>query len=627
MAAPPPPLPIPMDGTSLTVLRSHYALLEDAVTAQLGPLAGRIVRKLSERGDMTLREVAQSLRSAPFQTGSAVLEAARAVGSRLLTVEAEGESTTTAAASASASAKGRGAVSLEPSVLVDTAVTEMVTRLTLHRVVAPSEHQSTYELRLGCGLLLHVLHPLIALAARQRYGQSGEALTLVLRQLAVVPLEAAVGVTRERCPSLSETEIRAAAAAMRADRWLEDVGGGEGGATAPAAPEPGHKRGRGGEGTGRHATATASDHPLRLCLPAILRELLCDALCQWVSERFPDAGLSTAVVSLLFRSMYLPVDGGAPSHEPAARRAPRDRVADGEGEEEGEEGVEALAANPFGFPPLAVAPLSPPATPLSVSASLNEAKGGGRFAGSGVRWEEVLAAMRRLATPTSGNGGIEGPLLSSSSSSSSSSERPKAEVAVAETFSLRLSAVVSALRLDCCERVVFSRHGVLGVRLMKLLLKHRFLEDRTLAEEAVATQPRTRHTLSAMMRDGYVCQQEVSRGVVTSDRQPKSSIFLWTCSMEQCLAPAVREHLAGSLLHALAGLREAVHAANSGHTSGGLGDGAADTAGPSAFLGADGPREGQEAIRREVRGWRRAVGLESAAMSLLRMLLVIDCDG
>ncbi|CBZ31235.1 hypothetical protein, conserved [Leishmania donovani] len=116
---------------------------------------------------------------------------------------------------------------------------------------------------------------------------------------------------------------------------------------------------------------------------------------------------------------------------------------------------------------------------------------------------------------------------------------------------------VHLLQEAVCERVVYSRYGVLGVRIMKLLLQHHFLEERTLAEQSIATYVKVREVLHQMFKDGFLLQQEVPRTSALVERSAKASVYLWGLSWSATLLPVVRERLAKTLTIAWAKLREA----------------------------------------------------------------------
>lgn len=120
-------------------------------------------------------------------------------------------------------------------------------------------------------------------------------------------------------------------------------------------------------------------------------------------------------------------------------------------------------------------------------------------------------------------------------------------------YHLHYAALCTAIRLTVVEKVILARHGVLGVRIFKLLMAHHFLEDKGLAELLVAAQPQTRELLHEMMKDGLLQQKEVSKieANITSERQPKYQIYLWGLQAETQLIPRVRDIIAQSLLKAV----------------------------------------------------------------------------
>ncbi|KAF5218932.1 hypothetical protein TcCL_ESM08726 [Trypanosoma cruzi] len=244
--------------------------------------------------------------------------------------------------------------------------------------------------------------------------------------------------------------------------------------------------------TTTHSTGLSPD-PCRLHVGNILAEMLHDAIQQQLlAERFADGGVAAAVME-------------------AFTTATRTRR---------------LEERSHGFPP--VHPRTSASLPLRVL--LREVP-----MAEGV----VVEAVSRMCRP-------DGDSLLSNDGT--------ATVAIEGPYRFRYDAAIEAMQRDCCERLVFARHGVLGVRLMKLLLQHHNMEDRMLAEEAIATLSRTREVLHAMLRDGYVRQQEVPKSGVMADRQPKNSVFLWGCSMEKDLLPAVRMQVAKALRISLARL-------------------------------------------------------------------------
>ncbi|RNF27423.1 uncharacterized protein Tco025E_00353 [Trypanosoma conorhini] len=334
--------------------------------------------------------------------------------------------------------------------------------------------------------------------------------------------------------------------------------------------------GRGGvEEAAAAPTATLSPDPCRLHVGNILAEMLHDAIQhQLLAERFADGGVAAAVVEA-----FTTAGRGRRLEE----RAP-------------------------GFPP--VHPRTSVSLPLRVllrEVPLAEAA--------------VVATVSRMCRP-------DGEALLSNDGT--------AAVAVEGPYRFRYDAAIEAMQRDCCERLVFARHGVLGVRLTKLLLQHHNMEDRMLAEEAIATLPRTREVLHAMLRDGYVRQQEVPKSGVMADRQPKNSVFLWGCSLEKDLLPAVRAQVAKALRITLARLSQerkaaaneaasftaAAAAAASGVAGAAPGAAESEAACPAPAAGVR--RATGEVTAETLRSLRAVAALESSASALMGTMLVLD---
>lgn len=584
---------------SVTLNASHYALLQDAITESLGPLAGNIIRTLCDRGPLTLKELSDAARKDPYQPRTAFVAEARQVHSSLQINGDDGNAPVNAKLS-------------DPNMVVDASVKELVTRLLLHRVVCYNAATHTFHLLLGDGILLHVLYPLVAHAVRSRYGEAGECLFLTLRQLAVLPWSTVQRLVSERRPVLAEAIARVAAQ-MGRDGWIEYIP-----SSAPLSTdgtEQRHQRPGAGVKRTRDDATTAADDGVdgatrpcgippdvcRLSIDTILWELLHDAILQWVAEHFVDGGLAVSIISAFIRASR---SSATFSHSIGASRD-------------------------HSYPPSPAATASPQ---LSAQQVMD------RIYGQHPRTslEAVQQTLHRLSsTPLTTGSARDRPVLSREDGGL--------------LYSLHFATIIGALQLAVCERVVFARHGVLGVRLAKLLLRHHLLEDKTLAEEAITTQPRTREALHAMMKDGYVYQQEVSRNAANADRIPKHSLFLWGASFEQSVAPVVRGQTAKSVHHAVLRLRHVLRA-NEAHAA----SAAAALRLPS--LQQDTPRLGasrlaalqamapqlserihgrsnsrdpaagvaSEVLRRAVRAQRQVVGLESCALSLMRSVLLLD---
>lgn len=102
----------------------------------------------------------------------------------------------------------------------------------------------------------------------------------------------------------------------------------------------------------------------------------------------------------------------------------------------------------------------------------------------------------------------------------------------AASYRLHYGRLFEHLADDACDSMTFARYGIGGVRVVKILRKHGFAEDRVIADESFQTLAQVRDLLGNMMLEGYVQQQEVPRGPpgIPMERQPKQSLFLWTLS-------------------------------------------------------------------------------------------------
>ncbi|CAJ1009859.1 hypothetical protein Q4I28_005173, partial [Leishmania naiffi] len=169
------------------------------------------------------------------------------------------------------------------------------------------------------------------------------------------------------------------------------------------------------------------------------------------------------------------------------------------------------------------------------------------------------------------------------------------------------------------------------VRIMRLLLQHHFLEERTLAEQSVATYVKAREVLHRMFKDGFLLQQEVPRTSALVERSAKASVYLWGLSWSATLLPAVREGLAKTLTIAWVKLREAQQQASavakpaacvrsSPAASGGINSSAAHAEEVEAQWKGGMSRSIQQALQTQ----RTITGLQSCVMSLMRLLLIVD---
>lgn len=622
----------------------HRRLLIHVILSQLGPIAGAMARSLLERGPLTLKELQVAVRQDEEMARVAALRATnanlsgRASSASMLDI---GSPLATNATLATHNA----------DLLSDVAMKEVLTRLVLHRIVGHQPSSSTYEVQEGPALLLRLLFPLLLQCARQRYGDAARSLLIVYHQLGVVPLAAAVKVAQSRESGTTSEVMQYALSLLMQDGWLEMVGG-VGHATAADA-----------------TAATSATGPYQIRLSTALHFLLSDALDQMVSERYADGGLAMNIIRSLRQRRAR--NGGtaatAPSFHPqqmtlaellqSVRVAlPRRRGRDG-----------TVLANVATRP--ATSDFSfedpPPSSPLTTAPTPTTAAGLGAPSAYQQSAEAVEATLQVLcqpvmlryaAGPFSSTTPTASPLLASTSSSSPAATAgglPQTQSLVQQSagglYSFSYESAVAQLQQSVCERVVFSRYGVLGVRLLKLLSQHHFLEDRTLAEEAVATHGRTREVLHSLFRDGLVGQQEVPRSAAMTDRAPKSSVFLWGSDWDVNVMPSVQEMIAKSLYTALLKLVDAEAAAAAAMTAASVSaddqQRASDvaTAGMldlASLIGTSIPAmlhslrsstreealraERLRAVQRLLQCQRAVVGLQSCVMSLMRMMVLVD---
>ncbi|AAQ15756.1 uncharacterized protein TEOVI_000539500 [Trypanosoma equiperdum] len=458
-------------------------LLETSVSEQLSPLAGFLVRTLNRCGPLTLKALAEAVRQEPFGNP---LRSSKGGGASV-----SGGSVNEAVKQVSSPIPLP--VTAPSDIVTDAAIKEIMTRLLLHRVVQHDPSSSTYSVALGYGLFLRTLFPVVVQFFQRNFGETGVTILMVFYQLAVVPWEAALRLATERRPALGEA-LRHCAREMEKLGLIEFLPDKLPGQAATASPSNAGSGTR-VEGPGETVAADACLQELcRLHVPNILFEMLRDAIHRHLlAERFADGSGSNgggSVASAIVEAFT------------ASARCRR------------------FSERVSGFP--AARPPSSASMPLR--ALLREVPHPEPTV------TEVLNRMCRAEGDNimscgggAGVDALEGP------------------------YRFRYDAAVEAMQRDCCERMVFARHGVLGVRLIKLLLQHHHMEDRMLAEEAIATLPRTREVLHAMMRDGYVRQQEVPKTSTLTDRLPKNSIFLWGCNMESDLLPTVRLQVAMAL--------------------------------------------------------------------------------
>nr|CCC89466.1 conserved hypothetical protein [Trypanosoma congolense IL3000] len=450
-------------------------------------------------------------------------------------------------------------VTSSADVVTDAAIKEIITRLLLHRVVQHDASSGTYSVLLGYGLFLRTLFPLVVQYFQKCYGETGVTLLMVFYQLAVVPWEAALRLAIERRPALSEA-LRHCAREMERLGLIEFLPVMDVSKMAEFASTTRSDAAPTPEESATVASTTCPQDPCRLNVSNILFEMLHESIRrQLLAERYADGSGSNVACAIV----------------EAFTSATRCRRVNEH-------------TNNF--------PLARPRTSTSMPLRtlLRE-----------VTHPELVVTetLSRMCRPEGDN------LVSSDGTSGvDTMEGP---------YRFRYDAAVEAMQRDCCERMVFARHGVLGVRIIKLLLQHHYMEDKMLAEEAISTLPRTREVLHAMMRDGYVRQQEVPKSSVLADRLPRNSTFLWGCSIQGDLLPAVRLQVVMALQLTLARLtierQNGVVRATAMPT-------------PMSIVGtaAIGGNGEASCVSRPVEGQRTVAALESSATALMEMMLVLE---
>ncbi|GET89910.1 hypothetical protein, conserved [Leishmania tarentolae] len=575
-------------------ITAHHQLIISTITHQLGPLAGAICRTLIQSGPMSLKEISDAVHRDEELRAVAAAAANRA--------SAAGEKTTAVPPTHQVGSNFHvhlGDIASVNDVIHEVAVKELVTRLVVHRLIHADPITHLYELRHGSAILLRVLFPLLLHCARQQYGEAAKCVLLVVYQLGVVPPRAAVQVALSRTPSITRDAIEYAVVRMVENGWLVPV---------LKSPSAAH-----GAATVTRAADVASSHPddnldlwnatTPYCvgLEAALHYLFNDAIEQAVAERYADGRLALTLIRTLRR-----------------------RAAPNSGYTEASASFQELAAE------------LPTTAGVRRDHSGEPRMGTDNLPSSSV--EAVQRCLQRLCQPivlyscyatasTTSATGVS-PSLTMMPSTRALLVKPHSQ---SNVYSMDHVAAVHLLQEAVCERVVYSRYGVLGVRIMKLLLQHHFLEERTLAEQSVATYVKVREVLHQMFKDGFLLQQEVPRTSALVERSAKASVYLWGLNWSGTLLPVVRERLAKTLTIAWVKLREAQQQASAVPKPASR-VGSTPTAGGS-FNSSVAHTEEVEAqwkygmsgnIQQALQAQRTVTGLQSCVMSLMRLLLIVD---
>ncbi|CBZ28361.1 conserved hypothetical protein [Leishmania mexicana MHOM/GT/2001/U1103] len=578
-------------------IAAHHQLIISTVTHQLGPLAGAICRILIQSGPMSLKDISDAVHRDEEVRAVAAAAANRA--------SATGEKTTAVPPTHQVGSSFHvhlGDITCVNDVIHEVAVKELVTRLVVHRLIHADPATHLYEIRYGSAILLRVLFPLLLHCARQQYGEAAKCVLLVVYQLGVVPPRAAVQVALSRTPSITRDAIEYAVVRMVEDGWLVPVHNSPtaapGAATAANAARladlaPSHP--------GGNADLWNAATPYCVGLEAALHYLFNDAIEQAVAERYADGRLALTLVRVLRR-----------------------RVAPNSGYTEAVASFQELAAE------------------LPTTAGVRRDRSGEPLMGTdnvpSSSVEALQRCLQRLCQPiVFYSCDAAAPMTSVAGISPSFTTMPSTRALLVKPhsqsnfYAIDHVTAVHLLQETVCERVVYSRYGVLGVRIMKLLLQHHFLEERTLAEQSVATYVKVREVLHQMFKDGFLLQQEVPRTSALVERPAKASVYLWGLSWSATLLPVVRERLAKTLTIAWEKLREAQQQASAVakpaagvHPTPAAGSGINSSAAHAEEIEAQWKYGMSRNIQQVLQAQRAVTGLQSCVMSLMRLLLIVD---
>lgn len=371
--------------------------------------------------------------------------------------------------------------------LDDGAVKLSVALLHEHSIVSFTESDKSYRLRLGFGLM-HCVQPVLLRFMHQRYGDAGSTVISIVAEYGALPRSTISHLMTQRRPALHQV-INSTIDQLRLDGVLAAVfDGGVNGSGGETLALKKHRRDDWGSPSNAQPTSSSQAAPqslsiLALNYPVILHMVRSESMMSFLTPRYDD-------VCLTIIRAAMALDGG--------------KIGGG--------------AHQDGscFP-----------ARLDLSNSISLARIREQLVAIDARGDALIAALTTLSS------GASAMLFRGGGSSAD------------EVVRVRYDSIIDQYRFEVCEQVLFARYGILGVRVMKLLLKNHSMEDRFIAEEAIATLHQVREVLTGLMRDGAVRQQEVPK-VLSADRQPKQSIFLWVMN-KSLLFTTVSSNIAKSL--------------------------------------------------------------------------------
>ena len=364
--------------------------------------------------------------------------------------------------------------------------------LVLHEFVTFNAETQTYHAQLERVLMRFAL-PAFTRFLRKDHGEAGDlivSLIGVYGGISLVALESEIA----RHHPLLLTAAQKAMISMRESGYLSCAGAQ--GATSSAQPD-GRKAGEKQQRMSLADDPTAT-LPFKINFDAILLEMRAQSILVYVNERYDD--FSTSIVRMLIRR---------DENSSLARRR----------------GCGVWGSSSFtGNNKPNLPPLSSPVSVRQLYEDIVKGSGGS------ISYDIMRAKVAELCSDDFGS------ILQTATIGGTRGSR--------EDVVLNYARCVDQMRMNFAEKMVNSRYGIVGTRVMKVLLQRHAVEDRHLAEETISSLNHVREVLIGMFRDGYVKQMDLQKGKfdVNAERNPKNSTFLWTLDREPLLS-SVQSHL------------------------------------------------------------------------------------
>ena len=382
--------------------------------------------------------------------------------------------------------------------VTDLQIKTAISCLILHEFMIYDEETKTYNAQVDRALMRFAL-PAFTRFLRKDHGEAGDLIISLLGVYGGVSLVALEKEIAQRYPVLL-TAAQKAIGSMRESGFLYCAGAQDSGSSAATVVDA-----KGGRVAGeKHQRLSIADDPVaslpfKLNFDSILLEMRNQAILVYVNERFDDFGAN--IVKVLIKR-----DNNCAQ---ARRRG-------------GGVWGASRKSDHVNLPPLS--------TPLSIRALYDELVLGGGSGLNSISFEIMRAKVAELCSDDFGG------ILQRASYGSGSNNR--------DDVCLNYSQCADHMRMNFVEKMVNARYGIVGVRIMKVLLQRIAAEDRHLAEETISSLNHVREVLIGMLRDGFVKQMDLQKGKmdVNAERNPKLSTFVWTLSKDP-LMRSVKSYL------------------------------------------------------------------------------------